>query len=213
MDPHQLIEGMVIAGRAGAERGYVYIRGGYRYVIDIVGSDCRGLREGLPGKNSSAADSISISLRTGAGAYSAAKNRRRWNRSRQTRLPAHPPPFQPSSAVCVHRHQQRRDAQLRSGRNPARRRMVRRPWHSEEWRHPSVRSIRPRKTVGIYELPMGFNMKRMIEEVAGGAWWKVKPSFGRQFCPLLTGDEIDIAMDFDRRQSRLHARLRRHRSR
>src|SRR5271154_5517530 len=37
MDPHQLIEGMVIAGRAvGAARGYIYIRGEYRYVIDIV---------------------------------------------------------------------------------------------------------------------------------------------------------------------------------
>src|ERR1700726_2381216 len=35
--PHQLIEGMIIAGRAvGAHRGYIYIRGEYRYVLDIV---------------------------------------------------------------------------------------------------------------------------------------------------------------------------------
>ena len=37
MDPHQMIEGTIIAGRAiGAERGYIYIRGEYRYVLDIV---------------------------------------------------------------------------------------------------------------------------------------------------------------------------------
>src|ERR1700754_163914 len=34
MDPHQLIEGMVIAGKAiGAKRGFIYIRGEYRYVL------------------------------------------------------------------------------------------------------------------------------------------------------------------------------------
>ena len=37
MDPHQLIEGMVIAGKAiNAHRGFIYIRGEYRYVLDIV---------------------------------------------------------------------------------------------------------------------------------------------------------------------------------
>ena len=48
-EPHQLIEGMTIAGRAiGSKQGYIYIRGEYRYVLDIVdrgdrGSLCRGL--------------------------------------------------------------------------------------------------------------------------------------------------------------------------
>src|SRR6476661_9230557 len=33
-DPHQLIEGMMIAGLAvGAKAGYIYIRGEYRYLI------------------------------------------------------------------------------------------------------------------------------------------------------------------------------------
>ena len=37
LDPHQLIEGMVIAGRAiGSHLGFIYIRGEYRYVLDIV---------------------------------------------------------------------------------------------------------------------------------------------------------------------------------
>src|SRR5271155_3558276 len=37
MDPHQLIEGMVIAGKAvNAHQGFIYIRGEYRYVLDIM---------------------------------------------------------------------------------------------------------------------------------------------------------------------------------
>src|SRR5207244_11160982 len=37
MDPHQLIEGMVIAGRAiHSHQGFIYIRGEYRYVLGIV---------------------------------------------------------------------------------------------------------------------------------------------------------------------------------
>src|SRR5208283_2240470 len=36
-DPRQLIEGMLIAARVvGAARGYIYIRGEYRYLIEIV---------------------------------------------------------------------------------------------------------------------------------------------------------------------------------
>ena len=36
-DPHQLIEGMMIAGRAiDSHAGYIYIRGEYRYLIEIM---------------------------------------------------------------------------------------------------------------------------------------------------------------------------------
>ena len=36
-DPHQLIEGIVIAGHAiGSHQGFIYIRGEYRYLLDIV---------------------------------------------------------------------------------------------------------------------------------------------------------------------------------
>src|SRR5271167_908229 len=53
MDPHQLIEGMVIAGRAvGANRGYIYIRGEYRYIIDIMdGAIAEAYAKGYLGKN------------------------------------------------------------------------------------------------------------------------------------------------------------------
>src|SRR5579862_68484 len=36
-DPHQLIEGILIAGRAvDSHKGYLYIRGEYRFIIDLM---------------------------------------------------------------------------------------------------------------------------------------------------------------------------------
>ncbi len=51
MDPHQLIEGIIIAGRAiNSHSGFIYIRGEYRYVLDIVDEAlARSVRARLPG--------------------------------------------------------------------------------------------------------------------------------------------------------------------
>jgi NADH-quinone oxidoreductase E subunit len=72
MDPHQLIEGMVIAGKAvGATRGYAYIRGEYRYVIDIMETAiAEAYAKGYLGKNvlGSGFD-FDLAAHTGAGAY------------------------------------------------------------------------------------------------------------------------------------------------
>ncbi len=48
-DPHQLIEGILIAGLAvDAHVGYIYIRGEYRYLIDAMDrAHRRSLRQGL----------------------------------------------------------------------------------------------------------------------------------------------------------------------
>src|SRR5256714_9258206 len=53
MDPHQMIEGITIAGRAiGAHLGFIYIRGEYRYVLDIVEAALRdAYSRGYLGKN------------------------------------------------------------------------------------------------------------------------------------------------------------------
>jgi NADH-quinone oxidoreductase subunit F len=53
---------------------------------------------------------------------------------------------------------------------------------------------------GVYELPMGYNLRKMIDEVAGGIWngRKLKAAQpGGSSVPVLTADETDIAMDFD----------------
>jgi NADH-quinone oxidoreductase subunit F len=53
---------------------------------------------------------------------------------------------------------------------------------------------------GIYELPMGFPLRRMIEECAGGVpgGKKVKAVIpGGSSTPVLTADQLDTPMDFD----------------
>lgn len=71
-DPHALIEGMIIAGWAlGASTGYIYYRGEYRYLIEIMD---RALGEayaaGFLGENILGSGfSMNIYTHTGAGAY------------------------------------------------------------------------------------------------------------------------------------------------
>jgi NADH-quinone oxidoreductase subunit F len=53
---------------------------------------------------------------------------------------------------------------------------------------------------GVYELPMGYNLKKMIYDVGGGIpngrrLKAVVP--GGSSTPCLTADEIDVSMDFD----------------
>jgi NADH-quinone oxidoreductase subunit F len=71
-DPHALIEGMLIAARAlGAKTCYIYTRGEYKYLIDIMDAAIDEARAaGLVGKNILDSDfSCEIYTHTGAGAY------------------------------------------------------------------------------------------------------------------------------------------------
>ena len=80
-DPHQLIEGMLIAGLAvDAHAGYIYIRGEYRYLIDIMDQAiAEAYARGYLGGNSG----FDLRTRTPARALtSAARNRRCSNRSK-----------------------------------------------------------------------------------------------------------------------------------
>jgi NADH-quinone oxidoreductase subunit F len=53
---------------------------------------------------------------------------------------------------------------------------------------------------GVYELPLGYSLKKLIYEVAGGipGGHKLKAVVpGGSSVPCLTADEIDVALDFD----------------
>jgi len=206
MDPHQLIEGMVIAGRAvGAERGFIYIRGEYRYVIDIVDAAiAEAYAKGYLGKNILGSGfNFDLVAHTGAGAYECGEESALMESLEGKRgYPRIRPPFPAvvglygcptvinnvetlSSVPAVILRGAEWYAALGTPKNGGTRLYA-----------VSGHVNRP----GIYELPMGFNMKRMIEEVAGGvpSGKKIKAVVpGGSSCPLLTGDEIDIAMDFD----------------
>ncbi len=71
-DPHAVIEGVLIAGLAvGARKGYIYIRGEYRYLVDITRKALDEAKaKGFIGKNifGSGID-FDVYWHTGAGAY------------------------------------------------------------------------------------------------------------------------------------------------
>ena len=71
-DPHALIEGMIIAGWAlGSATGYIYTRGEYKYLIDIMDVALAEARDaGYLGKNILGSGfEMDIHTHTGAGAY------------------------------------------------------------------------------------------------------------------------------------------------
>src|SRR5215831_13154038 len=206
MDPHQLIEGMVIAGRAiHSHQGFIYIRGEYRYVLDIVDAAIsEAYAKGYLGKNilGSGFD-FDLITHTGAGAYECGEESAMMESFEGKRgYPRIRPPFPAvvglygcptvinnvetlSTVPAIIRGGGEWYAGLGTPRNGGTRLYS-----------ISGHVILP----GVYELPLGFPLRRLIEEVAGGIrdGKKLKAVIpGGSSCPLLTADEIDVAMDFD----------------
>ncbi len=206
MVPHQLIEGIIIAGRAvDAHRGYIYIRGEYRYVMDIMDrAIAEAYQAGYLGKNilGSGFD-FDLYTHTGAGAYECGEESALMESLEGKRgYPRIRPPFpavvglygsptvinnvETLSSIPAILH---RGGDWYAGIGSAKNGGTRLFCISGHVRHP-----------GIYELPMGFNLRRMIEEIAGGipGGKKLKAVIpGGSSCPLLKAEETDVAMDFD----------------
>jgi NADH-quinone oxidoreductase subunit F len=206
MDPHQLIEGMVIAGRAiHAHQGFIYIRGEYRYVQDIVDAAiAEAYAGGYLGKNILGTGfDFDLLIHTGAGAYECGEESALMESLEGKRgYPRIKPPFPAvvglygcptiinnvetlSAVPSIIREGGEAYASRGTPKNGGTRMVciaghVRKP--------------------GIYEVPLGMNMKKFIYEVAGGiaGGTKLKAVIpGGSSCPLMTADEIDIPMDYD----------------
>ncbi len=206
MDPHQLIEGMVIAARViDAHQGYIYVRGEYRYVIDILDAAIREAydRKYL-GKNilGSGFD-FELCTHTGAGAYECGEESALMESLEGKRgYPRIKPPF-PATVGLYGCPTVINNAETLST-VPAIVRMGGDAYaalgvpKNGGTRLYSISGHVNRP--GIYELPLGFPLRRLIEEVAGGirGGKKLKAVVpGGSSCPLLSADEIDVAMDYD----------------
>jgi NADH-quinone oxidoreductase subunit F len=206
MDPHQLIEGMVIAGRAiGSHLGFIYIRGEYRYVLDIVQKALNEAYErGYLGKNilGSGFD-FDLIVHTGAGAYECGEESALMESLEGKRgYPRIKPPFPAvvglygcptiinnvetlSAVPTIILGGGEAYANLGTPKNGGTRLLC-----------VSGHVKKP----GIYEIPLGMNMKEFIYGMAGGITGgkKLKAVIpGGSSCPLMTADEIDIPMDYD----------------
>ena len=205
-DPHQLIEGILIAARViDAHAGYIYIRGEYRYLIDIMDrAIAEAYSRGYLGKNilSSGFD-FDCYTHTGAGAYECGEESALLESLEGKRgIPRIRPPFPAVSGAfqcptilnnvetycavpAILRDGGAAFAALGTPKNGGTRLFC-----------LSGHVNKP----GVYELPMGFNLLRMIDEVGGGVRGgkKLKAVVpGGSSCPVLKAEECNLPMDFD----------------
>jgi NADH-quinone oxidoreductase subunit F len=205
-DPHQLLEGMLIGGIAiDAHMGYIYIRGEYRYLIGIVD---RAIEEayarGFLGDNLLGTKfSFHVRTHSGAGAYECGEESALLESFEGKRgIPRIRPPFPAvsgayqsptllnnvetfSSVPAILRMGGANYAELGTPKNGGTRMLC-----------LSGHVNRP----GVYEVPLGFPMMRVIEEIGGGmrGGKKLKAVIpGGSSCPMLKADECDIPMDYD----------------
>jgi len=205
-DPHAVIEGTIIAGLSiQAKMGFIYLRGEYRYLLEITErAVADAYAKGFLGKNifGSGLD-FDIVTQTGAGAYEVGEESALMESLEGKRgIPRIRPPFPAvvglyggptiinnaetiATVPHVFRLGGAEYAKIGTERNGGTR-LFCLSGHIE----------RP----GVYELPMGYNLRKMIYEVGGGipGGKKLKAVVpGGASTPALTADEIDIGMDFD----------------
>jgi NADH-quinone oxidoreductase subunit F len=205
-DPHMLIEGVMIAALAvGAKAGYIYIRGEYRYLIDIMDKAiAEAYAKGWLGKNINGTGfDFDCFTHTGAGAYECGEESALLESLEGKRgIPRIRPPFpavsgawqSPTILNNVETFCAVPSIILNGGK-----------WFADLGtpKNGGTRMFCLSGHVnkpGVYELPMGFNLLRMIDEVGGGVWHgrKLKAVVpGGSSCPVLRADECDVAMDYD----------------
>ena len=205
-DPHQLLEGMMIAGwTVGSNKGYIFIRGEYRYLIDIVDrAIAEAYERGFLGKNVFGSGwDFDIYTHTGAGAYECGEESALLESLEGKRgIPRLKPPFPAvvgawqsptllnncetfSAVPAIFRMGGPAYAELGTPKNGGTRLFC-----------ISGHVNKP----GVYELPLGFNLLRMIDEVCGGMrnGRKLKAVIpGGSSSPVLKREECDVSMDFD----------------
>jgi len=206
-DPHSVIEGTIIAGLAtGAKNGFIYMRGEYRYLLQIM-DKCieEAYAKGFLGKNIFGIQGLDFDCmsHTGAGAYEVGEESALMESLEGKRgIPRIRPPFPAvvglyggptvinnvetiASVPHVLRLGGAEYAKIGTDRNGGTRLFG-----------ISGHVNKP----GVYELPMGYSLRKAIYEVAGGipggrALKAVVP--GGSSTPVLRADEIDVGMDFE----------------
>ncbi len=205
-DPHSVIEGVMIAALAvGSKTGYIYLRGEYRYLIEIMEKAVAdAYARGFIGKNifGSGVD-LDIFVHSGAGAYEVGEESALMESLEGKRgIPRIRPPFPAvvglwGGPTVINNAETLASvphiilgggewfAHLGTPRNGGTRLFC----MSGELERP-----------GVYELPMGYSLKKMIYDVSGGMakGKKLKGVVpGGSSVQILLPDEIDVAMDFD----------------
>jgi NADH-quinone oxidoreductase subunit F len=206
-DPHSLIEGCLIAGLAvDAHAGYVYIRGEYRYLIEIFEKALEeAYAKGWLGKNIQGTGfDFDLYAHTGAGSYECGEESALLESLEGKRgIPRIRPPFPAVAGVfqcptvlnnvetfCAVPH-------ILLGGGKAFADLGIPKAGGTKLTALSGHINKP----GVYELRLGFPVQQMIDEVGGGMrnGKKLKAFIpGGSSCPILTAAECEGAtMDYD----------------
>src|SRR6201987_1607608 len=205
-DPHSVIEGAMIAGLAvGAKSAYIYIRGEYRYLSIIMQKAIADLyARGFAGRNIfGSGKDFDVYWHGGAGAYEVGEESALMESLEGKRgIPRIRPPF-PAVVGLWGGPTVINNAETLASVPPI---ILSGPEWFANLGTPKNGGTRlfclagNLNKPGVYELPMGYNLKKMIYDVGGGIpngreLKGVVP--GGSSTPILLPEEIDVAMDFD----------------
>ncbi|MFP5209373.1 MAG: NADH-quinone oxidoreductase subunit NuoF [Acidobacteriota bacterium] len=206
-DPHSVIEGTIIAGLAiGSKLGFIYLRGEYRYLLEIVEKAVAdAYARGFLGKNIFGSETeFQIITQSGAGAYEVGEESALMESLEGKRgVPRIKPPFPAvvglyggptiinnAETIATVPHVIAMGAEAYAAVGTPRNGGTRLFGISGHVERP-----------GVYELPMGYNLKKMIYDIAGGVRGgrKLKAVVpGGSSTPVLLPEEIEnLGMDFD----------------
>jgi NADH-quinone oxidoreductase subunit F len=205
-DPHSVIEGVMIAALAvGSKTGFVYIRGEYRYLVQIMEKAVAdAYARGIIGKNifGSGVD-LDVFVHSGAGAYEVGEESALMESLEGKRgIPRIRPPFPAVVGLWGGPTVINNAETLASVPHII--------LGGGEWfanigtpKNGGTHLVSISGNVarpGVYEMALGYNLKKMIYEVAGGIpnGRKLKGVVpGGSSVPILLPEEIDIPADYD----------------
>jgi len=205
-DPHAIIEGVMIAALAvGAKTGYIYLRGEYRYLVQIMEKAVAdAYARGFIGKNifGSGRD-LEVHVHSGAGAYEVGEESALMESLEGKRgVPRIRPPFPAvvglwgGPTVINNAETLASVPHILLGGGQ---------WFADLGtpKNGGTHLVSISGNVerpGVYELPLGYNLKKMIYDVAGGipGGRKLKGVVpGGSSVPILLPEEIDVPADYE----------------
>lgn len=205
-DPHSVFEGMAIVAKAiGASRGYIYLRAEYSYLFPILENALESARKaGVLGKNILGSDfSFDIEMRSGAGAYVCGEETALFESIEGKRgEPRTRPPY-PGTHGLFGLPTVLNNVETLANIGPI-------FANGTEWfksigseSSPGTKLFTVTGNIekrGVFEFPMGTNLKDIIYEVCGGI------ADGKELLAVQTGgasgaiirpSQIDIPLDID----------------
>ena len=204
-DPHQLIEGMIIAGYAiGATRGVLYIRGEYHLAYERLTNAMKEAHEaGYLGESIFGKDfNFEIVLHRGAGAYICGEETALMNSFEGLRAnPRLKPPFPAQAGVYSRPTTINNVTSLASAVHIMNRGA---DWFNQMGTEDSrgfhhVQLSGPFNRPGVYEVPMGITYREIIYGLGGGPSEEAKAFIpGGSSCPLFpfTDEYLDLPMEY-----------------